>query len=375
MNTHRSAVDRWIFEEYRLSDRSLAISRIIIAFCLFGSSPRYLWVGAVPESFYAPPLGLAMFLSHQPPSWVMWGITAAMKILTVAFLVGWRTRHVGVALALLILVGNSFAYAFGKIDHDILLVTTIVVLSFAGTNRHYAFDASHRSAAGEPPRWPLALHALIVSLAMLSAALPKIASGWLDPSTQSTKGHMVFNLHASERHTILGQFMTDHGPDWLWECLDWSTIGLECALLPAMFSLKAIRVVCALAVLFHAGVYFSMDILFSANLLAYGVFVEWDRALKVGAVSRLLARREQAVKILRVWTWPILGLGCILAYTTVESPVSALRVLIGHGVRIRDSMLVLAASSIAVGYLAVVAVGGRKRRVVDCVHLHTDKHK
>ena len=63
----RGALTRWIFEEYRLGDESLAVSRVLTALCLLGLVyPRYVWLASFPSSFYAPPLGLGIFFRGLP---------------------------------------------------------------------------------------------------------------------------------------------------------------------------------------------------------------------------------------------------------------------------------------------------------------------
>jgi predicted DCC family thiol-disulfide oxidoreductase YuxK/uncharacterized membrane protein YphA (DoxX/SURF4 family) len=362
VSTHRSAIDRWIFEEYAIGERSLAMSRMILAlYLLMAGLPRYLWLGSVPESFFSPSLSLAVFMTRPPPHWLMWSIMASITVLALTFLVGWRTRIAGIGVAVLLLLGNSLTFVFGKIDHDILLIATFLILSIASTNRHYSVDSTRRSFTNPAPRWPMALHALIVSLAMFSSALPKIGSGWLDPATQSVKGHFVVNFLASERPTAAGRFMLDYFPNWLWEALDWSTIALECAFLPAMFSLRAMRVVCAVAVFFHVGIHFSMEIFFAPNLLAYGAFVEWDRVLKLRPVARLFQAWQAVLKNVRGWMLPVVGLPLALLYTYTDNPVAAFLFLFGHGVWIRDSLTSLVAAGIASWYLIHVLRGSPRR--------------
>ena len=110
----------------------------------------------------------------------MWMLMWAVLTLTIGLLVGWKTRLVGLALAAVLFVGNSFEYSFGKINGDILLIVTLLVMSFSGWDRKFSVDAQRRTFRCAAPCWPLALLALLIGLAMLSAAVPKATSGWLN---------------------------------------------------------------------------------------------------------------------------------------------------------------------------------------------------
>jgi predicted DCC family thiol-disulfide oxidoreductase YuxK len=276
----RGALTRWMFEEYRLADESLAVSRVLTALCLLGLVyPRYVWLASFPSSFYAPPLGLGILFRGLPPLWILWAILAAAVTLTLALLVGWHTQVTGLALTAVLLVGNTFEYALGKINHDILLLVVLVTMAFSGWGRRYSVDERRRAGMAPAAAWPLALLALVVGFAMFSAGLPKAMAGWLDPRTQSAQYHLLVNYHVLERPTLAGRLALDHLPTAGWEVLDWATVGLELALLPAAFSRRAMLAVCGLAVLFHAVIHVTMEISFWTNLLAYAMFVDWAAVL------------------------------------------------------------------------------------------------
>jgi len=206
MSPGRGAMTRWMFEEYRIGERSLAVSRVLTAlYLLVMAYPRYVGLAAFPSSFYAPALGLGAFFRDLPPAWVLWLLLGASVSPTLALLVGWHTRASGLTLTALTVVGNSFEYAFGKIDHDILVLMVLLTMSFSGWGRRYSVDA--RRAASLPPvtGWPLAMLALLVGFGMFSAGLPKVLTGWLDPSTQSAQAHILYNYHVLERATLAGR--------------------------------------------------------------------------------------------------------------------------------------------------------------------------
>jgi uncharacterized membrane protein YphA (DoxX/SURF4 family) len=363
--THRSAISRWMFEEYRMGEKSLAISRIVFALALLAlwfdpNNPRYLWIAKFPESFYAPPPGLGFFLHRPPPGFVMWLLMAGVITFTIGLLVGWKTRVMGLALAATMLVGNSFEYSFGKINHDSLTIAVALTMSFSGWERAYSADARRGPFREDAPAWPLALLALLIGLAMFSAGWPKLMSGWLDPGTQSAKGHVIANLYATERPTAGASLALTYGPTWLWELLDWGTVGIELAFLPAAFSKRALRIVCALAACFHAGIHFTMDIFFYPNLVAYAMFIDWERGLEVGVLRRAMEWWGRTAARVRGWMLPVAGMLVAGVYSLSGNPVVTVLSPGGDGRWVRDSVLAIAAAATGVVFI-VWSLGSRLR--------------
>ena len=357
----RGALTRWMFDEYRLADESLAVSRVLTALCLLALVyPRYVWLTTFPSSFYAPPLGLGIFSSGLPPSWMLWALLAAAVTLTLALLVGWHTRLVGLALAAVLLVGNTFEYALGKINHDILLLVVLVTMSFSGWGRRFSVDERRSVGMAPAAAWPVALLALVVGFAMFSAGLPKAMAGWLDPRTQSAEYHLLVNYYVFERPTVVGRLALDHVPTAGWEALDWATVGLELSFLPAAFSRRATLAVCGLAVLFHAVIHATMEISFSTNLLAYAMFVDWAAG---PSRSRLDGVWSGLAVLSRARGWQILAAGIVasLLYGAVADPMLArLRPIVDID-RVRFSLAMLAAVGVVV-FAAGRAIVERRAR-------------
>jgi predicted DCC family thiol-disulfide oxidoreductase YuxK/uncharacterized membrane protein YphA (DoxX/SURF4 family) len=348
----RSPISRWIFEEFRLGEKSLAMSRMLVAISLLiFEYPRYFWMAKFPESFYLPPLGLGSLFHQQPPGWVMWSLMAALTVMALGLLVGWKTRVMAIGLAFVTLVANSFDYSHGKINHDIMWVAVLFCIAFSGAERRYSVDACKRTFSGEVPGWPLAMLAMIVSLGMLAAALPKIMSGWLDLNTQMVRGHLIDNMIATSRPTWVGSLMLKYGSTAFWEFLDWSTIAIEAAFIFAMFSRRAFVLVCALAVAFHVGIHFSMDIFFLPNLIAYGMFVQWERTLSIAPIRRFMGWYDQQMKRVKVWMLLVAGSGLMCFYTVKGNLAAWLLDYFGNGEWIRNSILALAALLVALTYL------------------------
>lgn len=288
-------VNRWMFCAYTAAPADLAVYRIAYAaFVLLAMAPVGLWLRGLPDAFFSPPVGVAALAHGFPPHGVMLALNAALVAALAMLLVGWRTPAASVATGVLLLALKSWEYSTGKINHDILLVVLPLLLAYSGWGGAFSVDAARRPVpAPERPRpsWPLALMAFTVGLAMFSAGALKLVSGWLDPATHSTYGHLVVNNMGAGRGTWLSALALSTDAGWLWEPADWVATVLELAFLPAMLHPRAMRVAMALACLFHLGVWLLFSIVFDANVLAYAAFVPYAALLARSPRLRALLAR------------------------------------------------------------------------------------
>ncbi len=211
----------------------------------------------------------------------------------------------------MILTGNIFRYSAGKIDHDILTIAILFCMGWSDWGSRYSFDARNHRPASPSPAWPQTLLMFMISLCMLSAALPKSHSGWLDPQVEPCRGQLLLNYIGAERPTRLADEMLSITSPVFWKFLDYSTVLLEGAFVLAMFRLPAMRFVAASACLFHASIYFSMAIFFSANLAAYLCLVDFRIFLRIRIFRTALIRFDRLAQRVRIVP---LALGTALLY-------------------------------------------------------------
>jgi hypothetical protein len=280
-----TAWHRFVFDEYRASWESLVNFRIGYAALLLALYvPNYLWIAHYPDTFFRPPIGLtAFFFTGFPPAWVFVALNVVLIGALVYLLAG---RGVWTATLLTtgcLLFGNAWAYSFGKIDHDILLVILPPFLLAAGWD-----------GKGPTRAWPLALFALTVAAAMFTAAFQKAVTGWLDPTVSAVFGHTLRNAIADHRDSPARHLVLQMLPYAAWKAADYSTLLFEAGFLVAMFRRTAFLAVCSVACLFHFGVAMLMQITFLSNVIAYAAFVDWKRI-----VERLWIK--DAMTGLRAW--------------------------------------------------------------------------
>jgi predicted DCC family thiol-disulfide oxidoreductase YuxK len=278
-------LDRWMFTEYERCLSGLEVYRRFYAIAMLTMTmPRGLWILSIPSSFFAPPMSLAVLVDHIPSPLVLYGANVVLVVALVALFLGVHTVPASFAVTMLLIFLNTWEYSFGKIVHDILPVLAPAVLACAW--------GPPRDQRQKRPAWPLALFALLIGIAMFTAALPKM--GWLDPGTQAVRGWLI-DSELQGYGRPLGNYLIRQ-PYWpaAWEALDWLTVLCEAALLPAMLSVRTFRVALAGMTLTHVGIVYAMGIFFVGNLIAYAAFVDWsglaylDRWLRTRTASLAL---------------------------------------------------------------------------------------
>lgn len=314
-----AAADRRLFEDYALTARGLACLRVFYATLSLVFVPQFDWVGQLPDSLWAPPWGPLRLLDGYPSTSVARGIEAVFVVSVLALLVGCCTRTASVLTGLALGVGFGVTFGTGKVDSVGLGVLLPFVLAMTDWGRAWSVDAWRRKVPDERPvrTWPLALIALMLGVAMFTAAYPKVGGGWLSPYTQAVRGHFVTQYFVHDRTDLLATAALQLPGRLPWEALDWLTVLVEGAFLPAaLLGRRALRGVAAVATLLHLSIMLVINIPFLSALVVYSVFLPWDAVADrvAGAVSRSgLSRRARPAA--SAW-WPalagVLVVGCAL---------------------------------------------------------------
>jgi predicted DCC family thiol-disulfide oxidoreductase YuxK/uncharacterized membrane protein YphA (DoxX/SURF4 family) len=308
------SVDHFIFEEYQTSASPLGIYRVLFAAYVLTYLPKHLWISGFPDSFFDPPIGLTLFFTGFPAAPFLYVVNWLAIVSAVCLLFGYRTRITSISFALLLLICDYWGYSFGRVDHDIPLIFIPLIMQRAGWGNGYSVDARRHTRDGETEgkttAWPLALMALMVGMAMMTAAAAKAASGWLDPHSHAVRAHMLYNVFVTGRANWFAEHMLSIKSGVFWEFLDYATVLIEASFLLTVARRRAFRVVCALACFLHLGIALTMEIAFVGNLLAYAAFCKWS------------ALEARAGRLLRVWNrildsisapW-VLGCGVAVAF-------------------------------------------------------------
>jgi len=347
----RSRFDRWL-EDWGGLEGSLPVYRVLLGLAILVIVlPRHPWLVYAPESLLYPPAGLPYLFPHPPGAWAVFAVNALLVGAAVLFVLGVRWRLTGFLLTALLLLLNSWAYAYGKVNHDILVVLAPAVLALGTTP-----DRAPR-AARPGPGYAAPLLALIVALAMFSAAVPKVLSGWLAYDHSATHFHFLRLFHFAENAAPLAPWFLPVTTRWFWEPLDVMTVAIESAFLVALVSPRAFRLVCALATGFHLGIALLMDIAFTSNVIVYGAFARWDLVgARLGAVwpglGGLTARLRRAAEAVRGRPAATVFLAAVVAawWVGLGNPIRELQ-REAFGEVYTEEALLAAAALLAVAYL------------------------
>lgn len=276
-------LDSWIFDTYEVSKEGLGMLRIAASmFILFFLLPgnglgHFEYLSSLPSQFYNPPPGPLSLLSSFPPEWVFIAIYT-ITIASLGFLfVGLFTKSSSILAGLSLLALQGLIYSVGKVNHEIMLPLVPVVMAFSNWGAAYSVDAIFRKKEHKVESWPLVLLSLFIAFMMLTAGIPKILGGWLDPTTQAVKGHVLNQYIVKERDALLAEIVMNFDAPFFWEILDYATIIFEVGFIAAMFRAGSFRFFLIIAVVFHFSTQLLMNIAFLPNFLAYSVFLQWSR--------------------------------------------------------------------------------------------------
>jgi predicted DCC family thiol-disulfide oxidoreductase YuxK len=123
---------------------------------------------------------------------------------------------------------------------------------------------------------------------MMSAAIPKVTTGWPDPHSHAVLAHLAENTFVAGRSSWIATKMLQIRSGLFWESMDYATVVLEGSFLFLVVRRTYFRLACAVACFFHLGIALSMGIAYWPNLLIYGACCDWSVAEKNTGCRRLL---------------------------------------------------------------------------------------
>ncbi|MBG6184979.1 hypothetical protein IWX65_002957 [Arthrobacter sp. CAN_A214] len=188
-----------------------------------------------------------------------------------ALLAGIRTLGVSIALTVVLIVGAGLTHSFGKVDHFILYELFPLFMGFAGWGSRFSIDARVQRAR-ETSGFAVLLWAVTVGYALFSAAVPKVLSGWLDPTRQATRGYLAVDIADPIKQGLLSDWMFNIDAAGFWKIIDYATVFAEGWLLSVVAVPMLFRLGVLILLGFHAGVMLTLGIDFTSYLFVYSVF-------------------------------------------------------------------------------------------------------
>lgn len=303
--------ENWIFNSYLPTSEGLGHYRIFAALFflifLFPDTAFYSTLDSLPDEFFTPPPGPMMLFDGFPPEIFFRFIHGLLMVSWVGVLVGFKTKWSSILAGLSMLVLQGFMFSLGKINHEILLSATPIIMAFSNWGAAFSVDSKYREKEESVEGWPLVLLALFIGFMMFTAGFPKILGGWLDLSTQATRGHLFNQFFARERQDLLAEFAVWFNVAFVWEVLDWATILFEVGFLVAVWKAGWTRLFICFAAIFHFSTMMTLNIAFLPNFLAYAAFIKWDSVFQY--LENIVAMsKKSGVFNHDKWVWGIAGI-------------------------------------------------------------------
>jgi len=284
--------EQWVFDSYSPGAPGLGLYRIfaslLFLFFLVPDFGFYSTLASYPDDFFTPPPGPMMLFDSFPPAWFLQMVHVLLIFSWVCVFIGVKTKIASIMAGVFMFIIQGFIFSLGKVNHEILLSVTPIVMAFTNWGAMFSYDAFKESAPQKTEGWPLVLLALFIGFMMFTAGVPKILGGWLDPSTQAAQGHLFNQYYVRGRQELLAGFAIQIDSTVFWEILDWATILFEVGFLVAVLKAGWFRLFVCFAVIFHFSTMMMLNIAFLANFMAYAAFLKWDEVyqyLKRGSIK------------------------------------------------------------------------------------------
>ena len=257
--------------------KSLCVFRMIIGvgLLLFQFS-TFSWIGKVPRALFKPHiLGLPNLVGTFPPSSFFITIDLLLLLTIVCIIVGIKARLATIIYVALSIIGLSFKYSFGKIDHGILEDALLACLSFSGWGSRLAVLPDKPTSVANTEK-SLSLAALLICFAFFTAGFQK-ALNWLDfnPNTSGFAYWYYNGAYNLDRKFLLAPLF-HYIPFRFLEVFDYSAILFELSpLLFLLHSRKAWRIWLLIASIFHLINALVLNISFIAHSIIYLAFIDY----------------------------------------------------------------------------------------------------
>ena len=236
------------------------------------------------------PVGVLAPLGSPPPDALVVAVAAVAPVLGLLFVLGWRYRLIGPAVATVMLGLATLDSSWGQVFHtENLMVLHLVILALAPGAADALVAGRRRGRTPTPvpapdPRygWPVRLAGLAVVLTYLVTGVAKLRVGGLDWVDGDTLRHLV--AHDNLRKALLGDSYSPIGPAlidhaWLFAPLAALTLMVELGAWVALLGGRRRTAWVAAAWIFHVGVLAVMAVVFAYPLtgIAFAPFFRTER--------------------------------------------------------------------------------------------------
>jgi uncharacterized membrane protein YphA (DoxX/SURF4 family) len=264
--------------------RSLSLLRILYGlFIVLFYTPSFFWIGKVPQSLFLPPfLSLGILFDDFPSYHWLLAIDISLIICTICLLLGIKARYAGIFFSLFYIIGSSFQYSFGKIDHYIMFPVFILGLSLTNWGVNYALIPD-KKVSKEVQRKVLAILAVLVCFGMFTSGYEK-ALYWIDFDLEKGGFLAWFSegFFSQERKYLLAPFVLLVPPK-IFEIFDYFAVVFELSPMIALLTgRKWWQLWLLVACIFHLGNTLLLNIPFASHAPIYLSFIPVNSFMKMG---------------------------------------------------------------------------------------------
>lgn len=276
-----------VFAATAVPAASLGVFRWIVGlFQLLIFTPHYRWIDDVPHGLFDPPeFSLAYLVGGFPPSPFFTLLDLVGVVALVAMTVGWNTRAATLAVVGVRLIGTTFTYSFGKIDHtDTMLMFLLTALAFSTWGEYYtlsgvirgtdrALDPDDGGRLAPVVSRSLAVFATVLAFGMFTAGIVKLR-GWVDfdLSTSGVLRWFFPNRDMLGRDRLLAGLVPGAPPIVL-ELAEYLAVVMEMTAVGFLLAgRRAWIAYLAVVTTFHLANVLVLNIAFSGQVMTYLVF-------------------------------------------------------------------------------------------------------
>ncbi|WP_296702340.1 hypothetical protein [Algoriphagus sp.] len=267
-----------VTESTQMTLESLVILRILAGlFFLIIYSPFFSWIGEVPQAFFFPPtLSLANLFSGFPPAYFFYGLDILITLALLGVTLGYKAKVSGIVASILLFIGFNWQYSMGKIDHNILLLAFLAIMSFSGWGSNAALVPDRSEPKGHKEK-ATSLLAVLLCFGMFSAGFLK-AYVWLDfdPTMNGFLRWYYSGLYGKGTDYFFIKYLQELIFWWL-DLMDYGGVLFEWS--PFLFLLigrKSWRLWLLGATLFHLTNLLILNIPFTPSFIIYLTFLNLE---------------------------------------------------------------------------------------------------
>ncbi|RZA00023.1 MAG: hypothetical protein EOP47_15210 [Sphingobacteriaceae bacterium] len=299
MSGLQTILNKYSPDPYPISTKYLSFYRILFcsAFIWFVGLPTYTWLGSVSEYLYRPPEVSLALLYNGFPSTVFLGVLTVVNIvLFVMMFFGIWCKWSSVLFSFTTILGHTYWYSLGHIDHFVLWMITPALLGLAGWGDYFSiqkqpdpgFDTKSRD---ENTSIYIQLLALFIGFSMFTSGLQKIGGEWWHWSYEGARYNFVSKAFEFDTRGPLVDEVLHIKSSLIWKAMDYGTLIMEIGFLFAVWKRKVFNYFVVVGLIFHIMVLLLFNIRFFANVIVYLVFIDWKAVDKSLGLSKLLTNR------------------------------------------------------------------------------------